>query len=773
MITIVVDLHAYQSEPPDALPASSAKDYVHMRSSIRRALDEGRSLTVYVTDPLLLHWLADLVEYDGIEWRHVAPETDYRRVFGEDPSPPFTPDLIIALDLAGINAPPLGSTVDPAGWVLGERLHPLWAAAQGSPAHLAHLLGWVLKNADKLEPHLLPLIQRRLAVWARDEAVYAALRAGSLATDTMSLLRCAALQRYDTAWLLEHGLAHLPPTVPALDGALWAHIVSDLAVSIEHYWRERIARATVDTSFVRAAIAQMSGWSDVELRVIESILQREPQLLDEPLLHAVRQRFNDLPEAAATLDELGALVPPAQPALPHDDWNDAQWLRWATDDYMPYFTWSVRAAQPRAHQQACALAYETWLARRYPLWLASADMPLITRQFTQLRDVLDTQADAVVVWLVVDGLTWWQGRVLREYCRHQGLYPQRYEPGIALLPSLTDISKRALVTGVPVAEPPRGSIAQAAREKLERVGIHAGVGYDARQIMAALRGSAPPRCLLWFANRLDRLAHERQDFADDGMVRAYLEELARNLARIRSSCTERGLRFHALIGSDHGSTLLPSGAPTRHLPQATREVLDVWEDATDQPGAGVVSARAAQVGDTHRFELDQTGDWHYLARVPYQLPHDYLVPRGYAALGRRPAGWTHGGLTPEETIVPLMHLTPEPLVVERLSVTLTGQVRVRQDSVLEVLVVNSNAAPIDTVVLRIADIAPVTIAYVAAATRYQATVTLPARPIEGNELMLRWELEGCVLGVEHRQQGEARLPVRRLQSEDRFDDLFG
>jgi len=33
-----------------------------------------------------------------------------------------------------------------------------------------------------------------------------------------------------------------------------------------------------------------------------------------------------------------------------------------------------------------------------------------------------------------------------------------------------------------------------------------------------------------------------------------------------------------------------------------------------------------------------------------------LVTRGYAAIGRRPSGWTHGGLTPEETIVPLMHL---------------------------------------------------------------------------------------------------------------------
>jgi PglZ domain len=773
MITIIADAHAYHTEPPGALCASGPRDYVRARSAIRGALDQGRSLTVYVTDRLLLHWLDDLTDYEGIHWQRIAPEADYRRLFGADPAPPFTPDLLIALDIASMNAPPPGIEIDPAGWMLGEHLHALWASPQGSLAHLGQLLGWALKHADRLATYLHPLMQRRLTVWASHHPAYAALRAGSLATDATNLIRCSALHRYDTAWLREQGLAGLPVVAPALDGALWISALSDLAPSIERYWRERMVQSTPNVEFIQAAIECMSGWSGVELRAIERVLRHDASLLDRSLVHVLRRRFATLPEAAATLDELEALVPPARPALPQGEWSDEQWLQWATNDYMPYFTWTVRSHQPRDHQQACALAYEMWLAQRYPYWLTIVGSPLITSQFTLLRDLLNAQPNTVVVWLVVDGMTWWQGRMLREICQYQGLYPQRYEAGVALLPSLTDISKRALVTGMAITQPPRGSIVQAAREKLERAGVRGYVGYDAREILEALQSAEPPQCLIWFANMLDQLAHDRPDFADDSTVRGYLEGLGRNLVRMRTTCIERGQSFHVLIGSDHGSTLLPFGAPTRRLPPATREVVDVWEDAGDQYDTSSASARAVLVSDVHRLQIDQPDDWHHLAQLPYQLPQDYLVPRGYAAIGRRPSGWTHGGLTPEETIVPLMHLTPEPLVIQSLSITISGQVRSRQGGSLTILLVNPNPAPLDKMVIRIADLAPVSIEHIAAAGRYETTITLPARAIEGTELPLAWELEGSVLGVEHRQQGEARIAVRRLQTEDRFDDLFG
>ena len=772
MITIIADPHAYRSEPQDALRASGTADYVRIRGAIRDALDHGQQLTVHVTDRLLVRWFEDLAGYEGVRWERVAPEADFRRLFGVDPAPPFSPELLIELDIVSMNAPPPGHAVDPAGWALGERVHPLWAASQGSAAHLGQLISWAMAHADALSSSLYPLVQQRLVRWAGDHPAYAALRAGSLAADATNLVRRTALQRYDIGWLREQGLAQLPVLTGTLDGVRFVAALRGLAPAIERYWREHSAETAPTPEFVHAALERMSGWSAVELHAIEQVLRRDASLLDPTVLQRLRRRFADLPEAGATLDELEVLVPPARPALPQEGWNDAEWLRWATREYMPYFTWTVRAQQPRDHQHACALAYEAWLARRYPHWLAGVESPLITGQFTLLRDLLSAQLSTVVVWLVVDGMTWWQGRMLREICRHQGLHAQRYEAGVALLPSLTDISKRALVTGVPITEPPRVSIAEAAREQLARAGVRGYVGYDTRELLAALQDPQPPQCLIWFANTLDRLAHDRQDIADDAIVRGYLEGLGRDLARMCTICTERGLAFHVLIGSDHGSTLLPPGAPTRRVPQAAREVMDVWETVEEQRGTSAVSARAVMVSDGPKLQLDQPDEWHQLARLPYQLPQDYLVPRGYAAVGRRPSGWTHGGLTPEETVVPLMHLAPEPLAVQHLRLTLSGQVRSQHAGSLALLVVNPNPAPLDNVVIRVEDLPPVSIDRIAAGGRSEAAIQLPARAIEGAELPLAWELTGSVLGVAHRQQGLARIPVRRLQTEDRFDDLF-
>lgn len=774
MITIIADPHAYKGNLPDALRAAAPADYVTARMAIRHALNVGQPLTVHVTDRLLLHWFEDLVDYHDIHWEVIAPEADYRRVFGNDPAPPFTADLLVALDIASISAPPIGAPVEPVGWVLGERLHGLWATAQPGPSHLAQLLAWAMKHADGTTPNLHPLMQHCLTIWSTRDPAYGSLRAGSLLADATQIIRRAALQRYDLPWLREQGLINLPVVaLPSMPAEIWIEVVRGLTASIERYWRERIAQQNLDKAFIQWMAAAMSGWSDPELRAITTILSRNPDLLDPSLMQTLRQRFEQLPQSVATLDDLEVLLPPQRPEQPQDDWSDQEWLRWATNDYMPYFAWIVRSQQPREHLEICSLAYETWLARRYPNWLTHAGSPLITGQFTLLRELLNKEPSAVVVWLVVDGLAWWQGRILRESCRRYGLHPQRYEAGVAMLPSLTNISKRALVTGMAVTEPPRSSIAQMTREKLDRIGLRNHVSYDERTILEALQEAEPPQSLIWFANVLDRLAHERQIFANDSMVRGYLDSLGQTLGRMREICFERGRPFHVLIGSDHGSTLLPPNAPTRRLPQATREVVDVWEDTGDQLNASPASARAAVVSDSEQLQLDHPDHWHYLPRLQYQLPQDYLIPRGYAAVGRRATGWTHGGLTPEETIVPLMHLAPERLIIQDLRITLSGQVRSRQAASLTLVISNPNPAPLDDGLIQIADLTPVTVERIAAGGRFEAVVHFPARLIEGTELSLAWKLAGTVLGVNYQQQGDVRIPVRRLQTEDRFDDLFG
>jgi hypothetical protein len=615
-------------------------------------------------------------------------------------------------------------------------------------------------------------MQTQLMNWGEQHTIYRLLHVGSLYADSLRLVRRWALSRYDERWQREQGFAALPiMKVPAeRDACVIA--IRDLVPALNAYWSYHFAETELTIDHLQSAIDRMSGVSEAELTTIIRLLRRQPTLISTPVVTQLRRRFSELPESNQHIRELNELIQPSRPHMPDPNWLPDRWLQWATNEYMPYFSWTIRAEQPRDYQQQCALSFGEWLAEQYPRFLNNDASPLLIRQFTLMRDLLRNDPQAIVVWLIVDGMTWWQSIRLLEECRQQNLFAQRVEPSIAMLPSITSISKRALVTGLPSVEPRQQSIAVAAREQLARAGISSYVGYSLSQALEVLRQPAPPRCAIVLYNALDQLAHNMTTFSDNEGIRGCLRGLAQDLAKMKQVCNEHGNIFHALIGSDHGSTLLPSDAPLRRLPQATREITDIWEDDLDQEGASSASHRAAVIIDSQRLVIDHPEHWYILDKDRYQLNQSYLVPRGYGYVTRKPTGWTHGGLTPEEVVVPLIHLASEPLQVLQAIVRITGSLRSRQATNLTLEVVNPNAAPLNEIAFQIADLEPLHIDQIAAGSTLTQQIHFPARPIDGAELVIQWSLICAILGTPYEQRGREVLSVRRLQTEDTLDDFF-
>lgn len=775
MITIWEDPYQY-SEPPDhVLRAATIADYVPVRMRIRQAIDQHQSLMVLVVHPTLLHWFSDLRSYpeDVVCWHVVDPTQEFATIFGETSPPLFTPDLIAALDLASLTPPPPGKTVDPVAWILRQRLHDLWGYYDLYAGHIVDLVAYLSQQSDPPPDYLRPLIQEQLCHWAAVHPAYQHLRPASLREDSTRLLLRWALQRYDPNWLQAQGLAHLPLIDAQGQEAVCIELLRERDEVIRAYWSQTFARTDLNDDTVIAALVQMSGLSEAELYALVTVLERHPNLLNEALLTALQKRFSHLPTVDTVVRDLSPHVPPATPALPDEHWTTTQWLHWATQEYLPYFAWVVRTNQLRDHQHACALAFSDWLAEQYPAWLNQETSPLLLRQFPRMRQILMDDAHAVVVWLVVDGLTWWQGQFLREACEQNGLYPQMHTPVIAALPSITSISKRVLITGLPATEPTTRPLAQIAREHLTRSGIHGVVCANLDDAVNTLHHDPTVRCVLVLFNMIDTVAHQMTTFTDDEGIRGYLRSLAAQLARMMRYCTSLGQPFHALIGSDHGSTLLPPDATMLPLPQASREIEDLWEEeSATQPQPR--STRAAIVIDPQRLpRLDNVACYN-LEQQRYQLDAHYLVPRGYQYVKRRPTGWTHGGLTPEEVIVPLLHLTPQRVTVLPLVVELQGALRAAQASTLTVAIVNPNPFPLDAVVLQVdGSVQPVTIAQIAPSSQQQVEVQMMAMTGQASEVSVSWFLRCTSVSGAYEQEGHQTLSVRRLQTTDTsLDDLF-
>lgn len=775
MITIIADRHGYTTPPTNALVATKAADYILIRRRIRAALDQDEALTVYATDAVVLGWLSDLQRYPEthLAWHVVDPGEEFTRLFGVVPSHPFTPARIAALHLHDLPLLPNGVFVHPLTWILGHRLDSLWQYDDPPPEHLPSLTAWAMNRPEPLAAEIVLLVQAQLERWSVTHPMYRALHATSLADDSRNLLIRWALQRYEKIWCSAQPWGKLPildgaPSPTALLTALRGQ-----HDAIQSYWHRQIARVSIEADFIDAALEQMSGLSEAELYALNTMLGQQPDALDSRLLQTIRGRFLHLPNAKLLLRSLDEKVTLPEPPLPDPTWPVDRWLHWATQQYMPYYAWVIHSGRGRLHQQACALLYSDWLYAQYPSWLNDDRSPLLLRQYQDMSTLIENDDRAFVIWLVIDGMTWWQGGIMRETCERHGLYPQEQRPGIAVLPSITSVSKRALVTGQPTIDLTQPTIAEAARVKLARSNIPARVGYSLPEAIKALRQDDNTRVSVVLFNLIDALAHQTTTFTDNAGIRGYLEELASQLSSAQQMCAAQGRQLHVLIGSDHGSTLLPTDAPSVPLPKMVTEIDDVWEPELSGQEAQRPGTRAAATDLDHIPNIDQHV-WYALDRNRFQLDRHYLVPRGYGYIKRRPSGWTHGGLSPEETIVPLLHLAPERPRVLQIEIEFRGTLRAGQAGRVSVVFRNLNPFPIQDLKLVVSGTTgAVTIIHMGALEQQEFELNFTVVMVQGSELPITYEVSYNAFGNPHSDTGQARIALRRLQTEDTsLDDMF-
>lgn len=775
MIYIFADLYGVSHPPEGARSIKGAFDYVAARRDIRAALDQQHDLTLYVTDIVAAQWLSDLKRYPAavVTWRDLRPETAFEQLFGTPPPALLSANLLIALELEKITPPPPSMVPDPVAYILGQRLGELWAYTEAPAGHFAQVVSWAAQQPNWQPGPLLELLDSQLQRWAIEDPRFSAMQAAQLPTSALQILIRSALARYDRAWQQAQPWGILPTI--ALDGVepLAIKALRSLYVQLSAYWNERFALNERSSKTIDLALTEVSGLSLAEFDALAWMLDQHPAQLSFALLAKIEHRFAQLPEARDRLNQIRHLVAPPLPALPDATWPDGRWLRWSAEEYMPYFGWIIRTNQSREHQIVCAEAFGDWVYERYPHWCNDDNAPLARHQHGVLRELLERDPHATVLWMVLDGMAWWHGEMLRPLCEQHGLYIQEHVPAIAALPSITRIAKRALVTGLSTTDIEQPTIKAAAVAHFARISIPAHITYRIREGIDALR-AGHSRCVIVLDNTIDEAAHSRREFTDTQSIRGHLEEIAVALEQARTICASQGSSLHVLIGSDHGGTILPGTARALPLPRSVKPIEEIWEDATPQAEAQKHSPRAATVDNLTHLALEERARWYLLDRDQFQLERHYLAPRGYAYLKPRPSGWTHGGLTPEELIVPLLHFAPEPPLVASPQLTFTGSLYPTQASELSVILVNTNRFTLEQLRVTIDDIEYCQIPALDAAGSVQIAITLPAATGTSSEVALAWRIDYRAFGVAYTHAGKSIVAVRRLSSVDSsdFDDMF-
>jgi hypothetical protein len=522
--------------------------------------------------------------------------------------------------------------------------------------------------------------------------------------------------RFDLLARLELDLSDVPVGESQIGSA-----VDQIGVHLE-----RLVRSNTTYEVLEAMLAQASGCLEVEFDAVQRLLRSGEVAIDRDLVRRVRGLFAPiqhrphLDQALSDLDLLISQPPPPKPDPdPSNPWSDDQWLEWAEEHYLPYRFWLEEIGQMTGDIIDFAGAYADWLYKRYPAMRLSSPR-MVYQALPALKRKMMSEAPVLV--LVIDNFN---AKFLRDFTRYmqaEGYHAEELTYYVSMLPSCTEISKKCLLVSQP--EPFAGtSYKKPVQETWEQALSGRRTLYLPH--IGALRAIKRREHDVYFLNYLPLDMAFHQDEEQVGIshaqaARSYLRAVARDVRAF-------GERIGAprdlvvIVISDHGSTRIPAEAPNL-IDSAffAKRVLDKHH-------------RYVRITDSELHQLPDNIQYqcYTFERERFGLSENYLSAKAYYRfLPTTGSTYIHGGLTPEETLVPVAVFAPLTVSPKPLTVRLLGnEFYYARKSGIQVELVNTNAYACESVRLEIqnANVDAPGVDLGTLAPTSQETVTLEAR----------------------------------------------
>jgi hypothetical protein len=413
------------------------------------------------------------------------------------------------------------------------------------------------------------------------------------------------------------------------------------------------------------AVRCVSGAIPDEEVVLRSHIQRHLREIDKswvPVLDDMSAHFQRFKRHGEFAEYLRRVRPVSSPQCVELHWRWDEVADWLKASYFPFYSWCV--AVGRIPDTASSVnSFEQWLLHNYDEITRSDGFAPFA-----LREAISTFNGSVpVLVLVVDALSWPCADQLRVMLAEEGISNIDAQMQVSALPAVTFVAKPCLI---------RGQLPGQLEDKDQGTQYYArlfaeALGVSPTQVACAASNDSGLQdvirerktAYLYLYNELDYEIH-RALSPDERRRRIRL--VLRSLAVDVVDTCKRFSALHReelalLIVSDHGFTELPESADT--------DVVSVQGiEGNASHGRVFCSADATLANDPNLVPLDTT--------VASGQSSRFFVPRGYACVGKRPRGATHGGLTPQETIVPTLVVDPtEQLDYQDVEIGITGDVR--------------------------------------------------------------------------------------------------
>jgi len=362
--------------------------------------------------------------------------------------------------------------------------------------------------------------------------------------------------------------------------------------------------------------------------------------------------------------ELQRHAPPDDPGDPPHRLDEIQ--SWFKHRYLPYRQWASRFGTEEHHERVREVARGfavRYLALYVQARAGGAEIDHLSwRKAARLEQ---ENREYVTLLVVLDGLAYEDAQEMLRFlseCRRLTL--DCLETALAPLPTITLFAKKALLTGIGFAQ----SFDEVELGPLEK-------RYS--DVLKALKAAERGKLVIWSVLEPDRTYHTHRDQADlHEHVKSQLRAIALSISKLVSELPD-DRKLRVVITTDHGR-LMSLSRRTQPIPEGMQ--------AHGRAAWGTTRREFPQEG----FVVE--GPLAYLHAERFALPEHCAVlltdDSFLDAEGRRGTdAFPHGGLYPEEVLIPWIQMTRDRVPVSPQA-TLTGTGIAGQEGRMTLTVIN-------------------------------------------------------------------------------------
>ncbi len=467
--------------------------------------------------------------------------------------------------------------------------------------------------------------------------------------------------------------------------------------------------------------------------------------------------------------------------------------------------------------------FADWLIQQYPRLVAcTCDRPLLV--MNAARVALDSVArGGRVILLVLDALDWELWRHLRTAFAKHGYVVQGTEAGLAMLPTITEFSRRAILGGLSPRNlanfvddiygteiSPKEEARTLARalgylgriDQLRALPANRRVLYLPDELVYANGGekdfrqalALDARCYALVYTEIDSHIHvsRLEESKLKATAQQWLADLAREIVEgIRASPSLRDeTNLTLIVTSDHGFLDVAEQGQAE-----LEKSLEAFFDLERHGRLAIARASGGQditslLQTVKGFYGGHSAAWHVIWReqseqfgLTESSPSEgevvaWLMPRLFQYVRKGRGNYVHGGLSMYETIVPVALLVRGKVEVEAPVVTLSGRLTSEEEGELSIAVLNRNDRPLQNVVVDIpelglrglsaGDIGPGVVEKLGALAIPAKSGDIPVQLVLHTEVggVHRQFEQTCVITVQPGRRERMRLSTRRTFDDD-------